>query len=272
VWEVANEFANIGFSRSEDFLWRVVEMIRREDPDAMVNLSAVDGANWDNPKFSRRPATYVSAHISRDKGVFWTEWIKRSGEAAVIDSKSMNDEHHQIEDMPFDSGEPCNFGDLRRDGRNGDVCQSPMAAFAMAAHSRVRKHNTCFHHDDGLWCMGWGADTDACLDAFNAGLNAMPMRNGGVWRGHWPQSPFDKNRFPPHQFPDGRGGDDAGAVTEFVASGRGAFRAVGVEDVGVIFPVRADVQVESWVKPGHRIEVTDSREYGGVKAVTFRVR
>ena len=264
IWEVANEFKNIGFSRSEAFLWRVVDMIRREDPDAMVNLSGIDGADWHDPKFSRRPATYVSAHISRDTGVFWTEWIKRSGEAAVIDSKEMNRDHHQLEDMPFDSGEPCNFGDLRRDGRNGDVCQSEMAAFAAAAHSRARKHVMCFHHDDGLWCMGWGPDTDRCLDAFNAGLDAIPMSDDRVWRGHWAEAPFRADAFPTT--------DDVRAVEKFIQDGRGAFRAVGVGNRGVMFPIRADKDISSFVK-GPGVEVLDERrDSNNMKAVAFRVR
>lgn len=264
IWEIANEYKNIGFSNSEAFLWRLVEMVRQEDPDAMVNLSGVDGVGWDDPKFSKRPATYVSAHISRDNGVFWTEWIKRSGEARVIDSKSMNSEHHQIEDMPFDSGEPCNFGDLRRDGRNGDVCQSEMATFAAAAHSRARKHVMCFHHDDGLWCMGWGDATQRCLDAFHAGLDAIPMSDERVWRGHWQEAPFRKDAFPDT--------DDVAAVERFIREGRGAFRAVGVGNRGVMFPVRSDKDINAFVK-GAPVEVIDERsDSHNVKAVAFRVR
>lgn len=267
VYEIANEYRNIGFGvDSEALLFRLAALVRELHPGAMVNVSAIDGVEWHLPTFTQAPATYASAHISRDFGVFGFEWLKRSGEAAVIDASWYQRETHkaQLQDMPFDSGEPYNAGDARKDGRNNDVSPSTALAFAAGAHSRARLHMACFHHDDGLWCTGWGSATQACLEAWHAGLSAIPQYQGqGPWRGHWAEAPFEHSRFPDT--------DDVRTVEAFVREGRGAFRAVGVGNHGVIFPVARGRDPESWVKPGRRIRITAGREYDGIGAYAFEV-
>lgn len=253
LWEIANEYGNIGLSRSEAFIVELGQLVKREDPDALLNLSVKDGADSDKTTWVRKPADFVSAHLERWLNMWELNWIKRSGESWVIDEET------QPLKMPFLSGEPVNFGDRRRDGRTGDVSPSPLAAFTYGAVSRTRQYLVNFHHDDGLWTAGWGDATDRCMDAFHAGLNALPRLNGNLWRGHWANSYFKPDVYPPE--------DDEATIKTFVESGKGPWRVFGTHQYAVVFPLRADIDVRSLLRPGKRIEVLAEYVYNGLKTV-----
>ncbi|WP_291990940.1 hypothetical protein, partial [Luteitalea sp.] len=182
IGELANEPGQIGMRESFDELIALGRKVKAVAPDMLLGGGAVDGPNDQDTRLAVAPFDYCDAHIDRRMGVGGFEWVKRSGEYALIDQE------HVARKMPFISGEPVNFGELRADGRNGDVERSPSVAFAYGGVSRARQYNTCFHYDGGLWSTLPKADTDACIRAYMAALNAFPMLTDGKWRGHWAQS------------------------------------------------------------------------------------
>lgn len=221
IGELANEPGQIGLRESFDKLISLGRKVKAVAPQMLLGGGAVDGPNDNDTRLCVRPFDYVDAHVERRMGVRGFEWVKRTGEYATIDPE------HQPVAMPFISGEPVNFGELRADGRNGDVERSPSVAFAYGAVSRARQYNTCFHYDGGLWTTLPTADTDACIEAYMAALNAFPMLTDSRWRGHWAQS-YWRQVWPPK--------DDAHIVEPHVAEGRGPWRVFGCGTYCVAFP------------------------------------
>lgn len=222
VLELANEPGQIGMRDSFEDLIRLGKKVKAVAPVTLLCAGAVDGPNDQDPRFAVEPFDFCDAHIERRMGVRGFEWVKRSGEYALID------QDHVGKRMPFVSGEPVNFGEPRRDGRNGDVEPSPSVAFAYAAVSRARQFNTCFHYDGGLYGTPPAPATEACIRAYMAALDAFPMLTGSRWRGHWTPQTYWRQSWPPD--------DDTGGVERHVDAGRGPWRVFGCEDYSVAFP------------------------------------
>ncbi|MGE0460890.1 MAG: hypothetical protein AB7Q16_05935 [Vicinamibacterales bacterium] len=251
VGELANEPGQIGLRESFDALVALGRKVKAVAPSMLLGGGAVDGVNDQDPAFAVAPFDYVDAHIERRMGVRGFEWVKRSGEYALID------QDHVAQRMPFISGEPVNFGEWRADGRNGDVEPSPSVAFAYGAVSRARAYNTCFHFDGGLWTTEPQPATLACLRAWIAGLNAFPMQTGTKWRGHWRESFFEQV-WPPD--------DDVRTVEAHVAAGRGPWRVFGCDEFAVAFP-EPDGWAARLTAPAERV---DSVGEGQFQASVYR--
>ncbi|WP_291988344.1 hypothetical protein [Luteitalea sp.] len=221
IGELANEPGQIGMRESFDELIALGRKVKAVAPDMLLGGGAVDGANDQDTRFAVSPFDYCDGHIERRMAVRGFEWVKRSGEYALIDQE------HVGKKMPFISGEPVNFGERRADGRTGDVEPSPSVAFAYGAVSRARQYSTCFHYDGGLWTTLPAAETDACISSYMAALNAFPMLTDGKWRGHWAQS-YWRQVWPPK--------DDEDIVERHVADGRGPWRVFGCGPYCVAFP------------------------------------
>lgn len=168
VWEVANEYGNIGLAESDAFVAELGAIVKALDPDALMNYSAPLDAQAMPLQWMRRPADFVSVHVSRDRADDGYRWLRDTADVSAAAVA------HQAR-MPMLSGEPLNFGDARRDGQHVDVEPSPAIAFAYGAVSRVLRFTTTFHHDDGLWTAGWGEATERSLAAWKQGLDAVPM-------------------------------------------------------------------------------------------------
>lgn len=212
LFEQANEPDQIGLRHSAQALLAVAKDIKRIAPNRLLNGGAVDGAGDQNTAYLAAPYDFVDAHIERLMAVGGMEWVKRSGEYALIDQNV----------MPFVSGEPVNFGDWRLDGRNSDVERSPSVAFAYAACSRARQYNACFHFDRGLWGLPMEESTLACARAFHAGLDAFPMLTSNKWRGHWgfeQGNYWERDIYP--------ASEDHAIIEQHVKLGKGPWRVFG---------------------------------------------
>lgn len=221
VLELANEPGQIGMRDSFDALIGLGRKVKAVAPDTLLCAGAVDGPNDQDTRFAVEPFDFCDAHIERRMGVRGFEWVKRSGEYALIDQE------HVAKLMPFVSGEPVNFGEPRVDGRNGDVEPSPSVAAAYAAVSRARQYNTCFHFDGGLYGTLPTPDTEACIRAYMTALDAFPMLTESRWRGHWSQS-YWRQVWPRV--------DDVRDVESHVSGGRGPWRVFGCGLFSVAFP------------------------------------
>jgi len=221
IGELTNEPGQIGLRESFDALISLGRKVKAVAPQMLLGGGAVDGPNDGDTRLCVEPFDYVDAHIERRMGVHGFEWVKRSGEYPLIDQE------HVAKRMPFISGEPVNFGELRADGNNGDVEPSPSVAFAYGAVSRARAFNTTFHFDGGLWCSPPQTVTEQCIAAYMAGLNSIPMLTDERWRGHWSQS-YWRQSWPAV--------DDVRDVANHVAAGRGPWRAFGIGPYSVCFP------------------------------------
>jgi len=226
IGELANEPGQIGMRESFEELVAAGRRCKAVAPNMMLGLGAVDGPNDQDTRLCVSPADYVDAHINRLIGVRGFEWVKRTGEYALIDQE------HVGKKMPFVSGEPINFGEWRIDpGREDDVERSPTVAFAYAAVSRSRQYNTCFHYDGGLWTTLPKPETVACIRAYMLALDTFPMLTANKWRNNWDASQgnyWDRGPWP--------GTDDLNVVERFVREGRGGWRAFGCGDYSVVFP------------------------------------
>lgn len=229
VLELANEPGQIGMRDSFGDLIALGRKVKAVAPDTLLCAGAVDGPNDQDTTFACDPFDFCDAHIERRMAVRGFEWVKRSGEYALID------QHAVAKPMPFVSGEPANLGEARRDGRNDDVEPSPSVAFAYGAVSRSRQYNACFHYDGGLYGTIPKPETEPCVRAFMAALDAFPMLTGGKWRGHWGQSGGDywRDTWAPT--------DNTDEVERHIAEGRGPWRAFGCHAYSVVFP-----EPENW--------------------------
>jgi len=221
IGELANEPGQIGMRESFEKLVELGRAVKSAAPAMLLGGGAVDGPNDNDTTLCVSPFDYVDAHIERLMGVGGFEWVKRTGEYQTIDAE------HQPTRMPFISGEPVNFGELRVDGRNGDVERSPSVAFAYGGVSRARHYNTCFHYDGGLWTTMPKPDTDDAIRAYMAALDAFPMLTEDKWRGHWAQS-YWRQVWPSH--------DDEDTVTAHLDRGAGPWRVFGSGPYCIAFP------------------------------------
>lgn len=217
VGELFNEPGQIGLRNSFDEIISLGRKVKAVNPGLLLCAGAVDGPNDQDTRFVVEPFDFADVHIERRAGVGGFEWVKRSGEYAVIDQE------HVGKRMPPVSGEPINFAE----GRSGDVDTSPSVAFAYAAVSRARQYSTCFHYDGGLRCEAPGPLALEHVRAYMAALDAFPMQTGSKWRGHWSQSYF-RQVWPPS--------DDTREVERHVSAGRGPWRVFGVGEYAVAFP------------------------------------
>ncbi len=183
VWEIANEYANIGLVDSEAFVVELGALVKSIDADALMNYSAPRDGQAAPLQWMKPPADFLSVHVSRDRADDGYRWLRHAADTAAAASA------HAVS-MPLLSGEPLNFGDARRDGRQGDVEPSPAIAFAYGAVSRVLRFLTTFHHDDGLWTAGWGEATERTIAAWDQGLDAVPMLDTAPTPVDAPASPW----------------------------------------------------------------------------------
>ncbi len=255
ILEMANEYGNIGFQRQEEFLVECARIAKSIAPATILNLSVKDGAESNNVFWIRRPADFVSSHLERWLNFWELNWIKRSGESDVIDQE------HVLDKMPYLCGEPTNMGDWRRDGRNSDVSQSLAAAFCYGAVSRTRQYNTTFHHDDGLWCAGWGPATDASLDAWRRGLDAIPMLTGDKWRGHWAHDAWRADIYPPT--------DDENDTKHHVQAKRGPFRIFGTHQFAVTIGAPANWDHTKGLNSGRKVKLVDKVVQGEIECAVY---
>ncbi len=68
IWEVANEYANVGLAGNEAFVTELGALVKALDPDALMNYSAPRDAQAAAVQWMRPPADFVSVHVSRDRG------------------------------------------------------------------------------------------------------------------------------------------------------------------------------------------------------------
>jgi hypothetical protein len=237
IWEVANEYGNIGMSESEAFVAELGALVKSLDPDALINFSASLDQRTAPTQWLRAPADFVSAHVDRDRGLDGYAWLRGLERAPALVAA------HQPRRMPYLSGEPLNFGDDRRDGRTGDVEPSAAVAFAYGAASRVLQFNTTFHHDDGLWTSGWGERTDRAMAAWRQGLDAIPMLDGSPRAAGDDASPWRPEVVPP------RTGDEA-AVAQHVEAGRGPTALFGNGAYSVVVGVKTGWQYDAALRAG----------------------
>lgn len=222
LYELANEPGQIGLRESFSWLIDVGRKVKGLAPNILLGGGAVDGPNDQDTRLCVAPFDYVDAHIERRMGVGGFEWVKRSGEYALIDQE------HVGKQMPFISGEPVNFGEWRADGRNSDVERSPSVAFAYGAVSRARQYNTNFHYDGGLWTTIPKQETIESLDAYSNALNAFPMLTDSKWRGHWRPPSYFKQVWP--------NSDAINDVERHIQGGHGPWRVFGCGTFAVSFP------------------------------------
>lgn len=232
--ELANEPAAIGMKDSAVALGELACQVKAIAPGLMLNTGDIAGMEPVEPMY--RCADSVDMHGPRDVGLDGIEAAKRWGEVPVRDQ--------QVRPMPAMSGEPANACEPRLDGRGGgwsQVLREPIASYAYAAVSRVRQFYTNFHLDSGLYSIPWKPETQACIDAYHAGLDAIPLMEGDRWRGHWGLNRGDywSDRLWPvsDRHPDGT--DDPAEVEDWIRRGRGAWRAFGLGDYSVLFPTRS---------------------------------
>jgi hypothetical protein len=225
VLELTNEPGQIGMRESFDELIALGRAVKARAPGRLLGGGSVDGPNDQDTRFAVAPFDYVDAHVERRMDVGGFEWVKRTGEYALIDQDAVSKR------MPFVSGEPVNFGEARADGRTGDVETSPAVAFAYGAVSRARQYNATFHYDGGLWTTTPQAATRATIACFMQALDAFPMTTAPKWRGHW--TPAQGNYWRRDAWPST---DDPREVLDHVRRGRGAWRAFGADVFSVTFP------------------------------------
>jgi hypothetical protein len=220
--ELANEPGQIGMRDSFDELVSLGRQVKAACPSLLLGGGAVDGPNDQDPRLAVAPFDYVDAHIERRAEVGGFEWVKRSGEYALIDQEHLPTSWRG----PFISGEPINFVE----GKAGDTEPSPAVAFAYAAVSRARQFNTNYHFDGGLYGRlpePRGAESVRC---YHAALDAYPMTTDGKWRGHWGLAAGDYWR---DVWPNS---DGTREVEDHIRRGRGPWRAFGSGPYSVVFP------------------------------------
>jgi hypothetical protein len=255
IWEVANEYANVGLAGNEAFVTELGALVKSLDPDAPMNYSAPRDVEAAAVQWMRPPADFVSVHVSRDRGAGGYQWLH-----ALASSPAMVAARQPVR-MPFLSGEPLNFGDARRDGRNGDVEPSPAVAFAYGSASRVLQCNTTFHHDDGLWTAGWGERTDRALAAWRRGLDAVPMPDTPPTDPDGPASPWTSGVH--------AAGGDLEAMERHVAAGRGPVALFTNGAYSVALGARAGWDHSPALKAGRRLRVLARVADGATETVVF---
>lgn len=221
--ELANEPAAIGMQSSSQALADLGCRVKAAAPRLLLNAGDIQG--MEPAAFFSRCFDFVDEHLPRDSEIRFLVGVKRMGENVARDLDGLGGT------KPAVSGEPFNMGELRVDGRNGDVATYPIAAYAYGAVMRARQIIPNFHFDGGLWTTWPKPETLASLRAFTRALDAFPMVTGNRWRGGW--SPDQGNYWRRDIYPDT---DDPGTVERFVRDGRGVFRVFGVGDWSVAFP------------------------------------
>lgn len=255
--ELANEPGQIGMRDSFHLLQAMGHEVNAICPSLIQGGGAVDGPNDQDIRLAVPPFDYVDAHIERRTGVRGFEWVKRSGEYALIDQDLSNGWRG-----PFISGEPINFVE----GRSNDAEQSPSVAFAYAAVSRARHYNTNFHYDGGLYGRLPEERTNESVRCYHAALDAFPMATDGKWRGHWGLAAGD---YWQNVWPDT---DDIRGVEDHVARGLGPWRAFGAGIFSVLFPEPEGYNYQVAVEGGVAVERVASCDAGAFQASVYRRR
>jgi hypothetical protein len=248
LFEVANEWNQIGMRDSDRRIVELGRLVKALAPHRLMNLTNTNGPIADDPMWAREPADFVDAHLERWIGVGGFSWVKRSSESPVVDNGR----------MPFISGEAVNLGSPQP-GRPDDAVGSPAVAFAYGATSRVKRYLTNFHFHDGLAANIPDELTIACMQGWKRGLDAIPLAFPGSWcNGHHSCAPWDINIFP-------RDGENEERHT------RGPIRIFGLNGsegyIGVSIAERAGAGV-----PAHRraVQEVDRITFGGYSSAVYR--
>lgn len=224
LFEYTNEPAQIGMNRSSQAIGDMVCQLKNLAPSNMFNAGDV---TYMDIRQMVRCADFADEHLPRNSGIQFLESVKRMGENHVRDNPETGGT------LPSMSGEPFNMGEARVDGRTDDTATEPITAFAYGAVMRVRQMMSNFHYDGGLWSISPKPDTRAMMEAYHAGLDAIPMLTGRRWRGTQGYASDPINYWDYRMNPDS---DDIRTVEDHVQRGRGPWRAYGVEDYSVVFP------------------------------------
>jgi hypothetical protein len=247
LYEVANEWNQIGMRDSDHRIVELGRLVKSLAPNRLMNLTNTNGPIADDSMWAREPADFVDAHLERWIGVGGFSWVKRSSESPVVDQSR----------MPFISGEAVNLG-TPQPGRPDDAVVSPAVAFAYGATSRVKRYLTNFHFHDGLAANIPDDVTQACMQGWQRGLDAIPFAFPGSWcNGHHSCAPWDINIFP-------REGEDEDRHT------RGPIRIFGLSGsqgyIGVSIAERAGAV------PAHRraVQEVDRITYGEYSSAVYR--
>ena len=180
LYEIANEPAQIGFGSDSEVVLELGGHCKSMAPNRLMNFGAA--TNEDSTFYCRNPADFFDEHLARKRKWDYMASSKRLIEHTAVD--------YSRRKMPFISGEWMNLGS------DGETL-STATAMSTTAMLRLKKCIPAFH----AHCLLKGdvpdADTDACLSAWNAGLDLIPMEYPGRGcNGHWTCSPFYKERFP----------------------------------------------------------------------------
>lgn len=181
LYEIANEPSHIGFGTDSEVILDLGQHCKSLAPDRLMNFGAA--TNEDSLFYCKNPADFFDEHLPRKGEYDYQISIKRLIEQPCTDQKQ----------MPFISGEWMNLGS------NGQT-DSTATAFASTAMLRVKRAIPSFHAHCLLKCDVPDLTTDACLMAWNLGLDLIPIDFPGQGiNGHWSVSPFDKSIFPPSE-------------------------------------------------------------------------
>jgi hypothetical protein len=187
LYEVANEPAQIGFGDNSAVVLALGDHIKSVAPDRLMNFGAA--TDEDSTFYAEPPADFLDEHLVRV-----ADWDYQASVKRLI-------EHHGVDQdtMPFCSGEWMNLGNILRPGRSdADGTPSTATAFASAAMLRLKRCIPAFHAECLLSPSVPDVETDRALVAWSRALDLIPVEFPGVGvNGHWTESPFDADIFPP---------------------------------------------------------------------------
>lgn len=230
--ELANEPAAIGMRDSSRALRDLGRRVKAIWPQVILNLGDSNGMAFADLFDGAFDA--VDRHVDRNNGLRFIEADKRMGEDGYRDD--------QPRAIPAISGEPKNMGELRLDGRNGDVATHAISAYSYAAVTRSRQILPNFHYDGGLWTTPIKPETVVAMKAYHRALNAFPMIDGGNrFRGHWSEAQgnwFQRDPYPAT--------DDIRDIERHIQAGRGPWRVFGLNDYAVVFPYKPGLDPLKW--------------------------
>jgi len=187
LYEVANEPSQIGFGYNSGVVVALGCRIKELAPNRVMNFGAA--TDEDNTFFAQLPADFLDEHLRRMPDWDYQASIKRLIHHAAVDQKT----------MAFCSGEWMNLGNVTRPGRgDADGTRSTATAFASAAMLRLKHCIPAFHATCLLSPDLPDTVTDQALVAWSKGLDLIPIEIAGAGvNGHWAESPFDSDIFPP---------------------------------------------------------------------------
>jgi len=183
IVEVANEPTMNGF-RDPGELQALGHVYYTAGGWGPLALGPEHGPNGHRLTYQHAPADYLSFHAERMTSEDGWAWVRRLGEYGPALNPL---------GWPALSGEPINAG--TRPDAPSDAEASTAIWYAYGALSRIvpeRGYLPCFHFDRGLWADLPDAPAEACLAAFTAGCDDVPLhvRDRGWTNGQHSAAPF----------------------------------------------------------------------------------